>query len=367
MKHLVLSILTVFFTITTKYANAEIWRVNNNATGTYGENLGGNVSKPVFASMAAVMSSSLIPASSGDTIYLEGSNSNYGSFTINKQITLIGAGYLLNQNDSSSWNNLISFGDNITINANNVRIIGIALTNNIVFSTPSFTSITINNFTVSRCRFNSFYYTGNSGTGATINNLVTDRCMLLGQNVFTTSPGEFIALNTNAIISNNIILGALNNTFYNIVNNNVFNSTQTLTFSCNEFKNNIIRQAAQTTSITCALNAFTNNIAPTAAQFPAGYNSTNLVITESQQINTVFVNTATNSDDGDYQLRPAYKVGTVTPTNLGADSTERGVYGGAYPYTKSGIGPIPVIYKVNTSGVANQTGLNISISTKAVK
>jgi hypothetical protein len=43
------------------------------------------------------------------------------------------------------------------------------------------------------------------------------------------------------------------------------------------------------------------------------------------------------------------------------------VYGGAYPYSKAGIGPIPVIYKVNTNGVANQSGLNITISTKAVK
>jgi hypothetical protein len=192
--------------------------------------------------------------------------------------------------------------------------------------------------------------------------------VIFGSDVFSLSGNcSYNFSNSTTTISNNIISGRLNSYNYNIVNNNVFNTTLASTITCNEFKNNIIRQAVQALTVNCALSAYTNNIAPTAAQFPTGYNSTNLVITESQQINTVFVPAATNTDDGDFQLRPAYRVGTSNPANLGSDGTERGVYGGVYPYTKSGIGPIPVIYQVNTNGVANQSGLNITISTKAVK
>ncbi len=363
MKKITLTLSIIAATIFTNSANAEIWRVNNNATGTYGENLGGNVSKPVFASMAAVMSSSLIPASSGDTIYMEGSTVSYGDISISKQLTVIGAGYFLDQNDSTSWNNLRPLINNISISSSFIKLIGLGF-NSIVVPTHN---LVFNNFSIFRCNFNLILYSIGGGGVATFNNLEILSSWIYGSDLFSLGSGEAISLNNNARIQNNIILGRLNNYSYNIVNNNVFNSTQSLTFTCNEFKNNIIRQAAQTAAISCALSAFTNNIAPTAAQFPAGYITSNLVITESQQINTVFVNTATNTDDSDYQLRPAYRVGTATPSNLGADGTERGVYGGAYPYTKSGIGPIPVIYKVNTNGVANQSGLNITISTKAVK
>jgi hypothetical protein len=363
MKKIYLSLATLFLFLFVNIANAEIWRLNNNATGTYGENLGGNVSKPVFASMAAVMSSSLIPASSGDTIYMEGSTVSYGDITISKQLTVIGTGYFLDQNDSTSWNNLRPLINNISISSSFIKLIGLGF-NSIVVPTHN---LVFNNLSIFRCNFNLILYSVGGGGVATFNNLEILSSWIYGSDLFSLGSGEAISLNNNARIQNNIILGRLNNYSYNIVNNNVFNSTQSLAFTCNEFKNNIIRQAAQTTAITCALSAFTHNIAPTAAQFPVGYNTSNLVLTESQQINTVFVNTATNTDDGDYQLRPAYRVGTATTSNLGADGTERGVYGGAYPYSKSGIGPIPVIYNVNTSGVANQTGLNISISTKAVK
>jgi hypothetical protein len=365
MKKIYLLAATIFVFSLVNTAIAEIWRVNNNATGTYGENLGGNVSKPVFASMAAVMSSSLIPASSGDTIYLEGSPNSYGVFTISKQITLIGTGFFLTQNDSTSWNSINSVTGNITVSSDNVSIIGVNIGGSIL--TPQ--NAIRNNLSVKRCYLGGITVSTSCNANTTLNNLFFSQNYVVFNDVFTHNSncgGDSYTLN-NPTFSNNIFLGRLPNKNLNIVNNNVFNSTQSLTFTCNEFKNNIIRQAAQTTAINCALSAFTHNIAPTAAQFPVGYNTSNLVLTESQQINTVFVNTATNTDDGDYQLRPAYRVGTATPSNLGADGTERGAYGGAYPYSKSGIGPIPVIYQVNTSGVANQTGLNISISTKAVK
>ncbi|MEI6523637.1 MAG: hypothetical protein WCO37_09090 [Bacteroidota bacterium] len=365
MKKLTLTLSIIAAVIFTNSANAEIWRVNNNATGTNGENLGGNVSKPVFASMAAVMSSSLIPASSGDTIYLESSPNSYGAFTISKQITLIGSGTFVDQNDSTSWNSIKALTGNITVASDNVNIIGVTIGGAVL--TPL--NAVRNNLTIKRCYLGGFTMTTCYGSSTTLNNLVFTQNYVVYNDVFTHNAcngSESIILN-NPIFTNNIFLGRLPNKNLNIVNNNVFNSAQSLTFTCNEFKNNIIRQAAQTTAISCALSAYTNNIAPTASQFPTGYNSTNLVVTESQQNNTLFVPAATNTDDGDYQLRPAYKVGTATPNNLGADGTERGVYGGAYPYTKSGIGPIPVIYKVNTNGVANQSGLNITISTKAVK
>jgi hypothetical protein len=372
--------LPIFLILFSISANATSWRVNNNSnyngtTNLIGDNYGGNNLKPVFKEMSQVMSYSGIGATSGDTIYLEGSTNNYQGFTITKQLTIIGSGYFLTQNDSSSWNNVGSIVTNtgnpqhITISSSNVNLIGIQVSS-IIFPQGG----PYNNIKISRCYIGEIavYASGfNGGISPIINDLVVTRNYFVGTgavfNLYSSGGGNY-TLN-NFIFSNNIVGGYLPNKPLNIVNNNVFTTTSPMTFSCNEFKNNIIRKDLATVNITCALSAFTNNISASSAQFPVGYNNTNLVISESNQTGQLFINPTNinNVIDRDYRLIPAFRVGTSTPSNLGSDGTERGVYGGAYPYSRAGIGPIPVIYKVNTNGVATQSGLNVSISTKAVK
>lgn len=368
-------LLPIFLILFSISANATCWRVNNNSnyngTSLWGDNYGGYQAKPVFRTMDNVMSYSGIGTNSGDTIYLEGSNNNYGAFTINKQITLIGSGYFLAENPNSSWNNVnTNTGNNITITANNVNLVGLAF-GSAVFPTGG----PYNNIKITRCALGeiAIYAQGTSNT--ILNNLSVTRNWFYGTgvvfNLYSSCCPSNSGVHTlnNLIFSNNIVNGFLPNKPLNIVNNNVFTTSSSMTFSCNEFKNNIIRKDLASVNITCALNAFSNNIAASASQFPVGYNNTNIVIAESNQTGQLFITPSNINSlvDKDYQLIAAFKVGTSTVSNLGSDGTERGAYGGAYPYSKAGIGPIPVIYEVNTNGVATQNGLNVSISTKAVK
>jgi hypothetical protein len=363
------SMITLVLLILCQVAFAAKWRVNNQATGPNGANYGGTAANPVFSSLGAVMSATQIGALSGDTIYVEGSINSYGDVTISKQLTIIGTGYFLNENDSTSWNELSANFGNIIIISSNVRIIGVNA--GIIYLGQINTgSLTLNNITIERSRITAVVSDIDNFPQGTV---VVNNLRLL-RNYFTTGGGainvfgsalNFLILN-DAILSNNIFLGGLTDRFYSVVNNNVFNGTATNTFSTSEFKNNIIQQQAQVFNITAPLNAVTHNIIAATTQLPAGYNATNLVISEALQDATVFVDPLNNSTDGDYQLRPAYATATATSANLGADNTERGVFGGAYPYSLSGVGPFPVIYQVNTNGIATQNGLNVTISTQTI-
>lgn len=78
-----LTAITIFIAMS---ASATVWRVNNRP----------NVDAD-FTSLAAAYAG----ASANDTIYIEGSPFSYGGNTFYKPLTVIGAGYWLNENDST--------------------------------------------------------------------------------------------------------------------------------------------------------------------------------------------------------------------------------------------------------------------------
>ena len=78
-----LTAIALFIAMTT---NATVWRVNNRV----------NIDAD-FTTLAAAISG----ASANDTIYLEGSATNYGQASVSKPLTIIGTGYFLNENDST--------------------------------------------------------------------------------------------------------------------------------------------------------------------------------------------------------------------------------------------------------------------------
>ena len=68
------------FVFVTLSAQAKIWRVNNNVGITAD-----------FTTLQNAHNA----AASGDTIYVEGSNTSYGALNCSKQLTIIGPGYFL--------------------------------------------------------------------------------------------------------------------------------------------------------------------------------------------------------------------------------------------------------------------------------
>lgn len=103
------------------------------------------------------------------------------------------------------------------------------------------------------------------------------------------------------------------------------------------------------------------NIGASATQFGTANN--NIAVAN---MDNLFVDAATNSPDGDYQLKPG-----SAGSNNGSDGTDRGVFGGlaiTNRYTLSGLAPIPVIYKIITPGVTTPAGdLKVTIMARTIK
>jgi hypothetical protein len=82
-----ITLLTAIALFIAMTMDAKVWRVNNRV----------NVQADF-----TTLNSAVSGASAGDTIYLEGSPNSYGNAGyIAKQLTIIGTGYFLNENDSS--------------------------------------------------------------------------------------------------------------------------------------------------------------------------------------------------------------------------------------------------------------------------
>ncbi len=151
-------------------------------------------------------------ASNGDTIYVEGSATDYAGATINKPLTIVGPGFFLNENPKTQANNVAAtFNGIITFAAGSEgsTIMGCKMQSgyNLIVSVSDITVI----------RNNLYYLDFNS----TSNNIVVAQNWMNG---IDTPNGQI----TNAIISNNIIYHDIdmNNTSGSlIVSNNVFRQT----------------------------------------------------------------------------------------------------------------------------------------------
>ena len=98
-----ITILTAIIIFIAMSASATVWRVNN---------------RPNVDADFTTLQAAFTGASAGDTIYLEGSPFSYGGGSnFNKQLTVIGTGYWLNENDSTQAYNQPSIVSTLKFNA----------------------------------------------------------------------------------------------------------------------------------------------------------------------------------------------------------------------------------------------------------
>lgn len=362
-KNHVLLIAVLFTAFNLQVANAKIWRVNNNATGTYGENYGGTATYPIFDQLSDANSSNLVAA--GDTLYVEGSATAYGNVTFTKKLVIIGPGYFLNENPKVS---------------NDVQPANV---NQVVFSTGSEGSqllgvndisvyginINVSNILVKRCKIDYSVNVSYSISDVTIiENFFTNIQNNTGSAIGVSAYG----FPTNFIFNNNIskrtLLLSYSTTVYTVqeCNHNVFDcpsisGSPSIKLNTSSFKNNILKTAAATVSINSGSgqNISYNISASSTGQF--GTSNNNKVVTN---MTTLFV--SSGSSDGIYKLKS-----NSPGSGNASDGTDRGVFGGTSStdrYTLSGLAPIPVIYTLTTSGNATPAnGLSVTISAKTIK
>ncbi len=356
-------------------ANAKIWRVNNDAT-----------KDPDVAQASTlfdgVNTTANPEAANGDTIHIEPSTITYGSFTVNKQVVIIGNGYLLGNNPGLqvNANNSDVNGVSFVAGAENsvlagITALGVAITN-------------VGNITVTRCRIGNISFANFTvaKTGLVITkNFITGTINNTG---FTGSGDATITIENNIL---NSLAGAgsgsvnLTNQCRGLFRNNVCGgSINSISINNFYFTNNIIVTNGITNVLGGSNNVIKNNLnnrgTAVTGGLPAGNGNQN--ITDVQMKGTasvlgdvfagdVFNTISTTPGDARFELRiggpntnPAIATGeTIAPVS----NPDLGAYGATDPYKKSGIPAVPTIYGLTVPATVSPaaTSMNVTISTRS--
>jgi len=327
-KQLLLSLIFVLFC--GFISGQHLIRVNNNAGAD-----------PDYATLQAASDA----ASNGDTIYIEGSPTDYDGADISKKLVIIGPGYFLTDNDSTQAFGIgATFNDNINFNAGSA---GSIITGCLIKSTIN---LNVNDISIIRC--NVQYVSCNSE----INNI------LILQNYVYSIFTSFYDL-TNSVISNNIVTGSMTFTSgsgnLQIVNNVCTYGYGPAIDAYNaSIANNIL------TSTTYGIqertgNAINNNILASPGTNANG-NQYNVVMAN---VFVDFSGSLNYSDDAKWKLKNGSPA-----IGAGVSGVDCGAFGGPTPYVLSGVPNLPHIYEATIPGTAySNLGLACTIKIKSGK
>lgn len=366
MKHLIrLSLVVLMLSPFALYAGK--WRVNNQ-TGTTAN---------FTAVSTAIASGSVL---NGDTLYIEGSPTSYGTLSLTtKSLTFIGPGYLLPDNDSTQAIIYPARFDAMSVSGvatNNSVFMGMVFQN----TTGGATLVTLgaNGLTFSR----NYIFTGTNGgnsfgsTGISVtsgfNNITISQNFInlqLTAASFTNTGINIAGINTNLLISNNLILvGQMDLTATNpgtanaitmsstsgsaVIANNVFKGNLTL-YNAQLFSNIWI---AGTYTVNASFpNVLQNNISNSTQFGSANGNQQNITMTN------VFAQTGSvASIDKFYRLTPS----TSPALGTGVGGNDCGIFGGTLRYKLSGLPPFPAIWSA-TVPPSGSSGSNLNVNVRA--
>jgi hypothetical protein len=330
MKNLSASLFFVLLALAAQLASAQtIRRVNN--TGITGAN--------IYADLAAAQTA----ASNGDIIQVEPSTTAYAGLNVTKQLTIVGPGYFLAENQPP------------TLQASPI-------------------TATVGSFD---------FQAGSAGSSVAgivctgvmyvrVNNITIQRCLMQGNYIYLGYGG----LTTGAVIRQNYALGVQESSVStnSLITNNMFvNGQVNLPSGGNtgEFSNNtVINMGVSLNSFTARNNYFGGNVTFTANTYwsynlfslttlpTAGTASNN---TANVPASSVFVLSPGSQFDGWYKL----KTGTNPATGGGQGGVDIGATGSAtgYGYHFGGLPAIPAIYQLNQA-VSDNT-LNVTVGTRS--
>lgn len=337
--------IIIFFIAAGLQVSAKVWRINNNP----------GITADFTSGALALASNSVV---NDDTLYFEGSATNYTGFSLTKRLVIIGSGYFLSGSNANTGLQANAFSSNfgsaiILFDSTGSGSTLIGLDNFQFGIGPTLGSAT-DNITITRCRVNNIaqYYGATANTtmsGWKINKCYFENSLNLGNINDAVQNWEI----TNNIFISTFDLGNTKN-LNNLIRNNVFRSSIDI-FSA-YFANNII-----TGTTFNSLNVTVKNNLSSGTNLPAGNGNLN-----SQSDAIVFQGLTGNSTDGQWRLKAASPAIGAGET-VAAITPNCGAFGTADPYILSGIPPIPTIYllSVPASVASNASNLPITISTKS--
>lgn len=331
-------LIFILFTLFSIDANGAVYRVNN--TGADADYTTAQEAHDA--------------ASSGDSLYIEASPTDYGALTISKKIHIFGTGYFLGENL------------NLQANVSTSKVTSISLAAGCNESTIQGMTITLTIAVSGNAAFSDVIIQRNyieGGIKLTTTGLVEDMFIIdnfiNGSNFSYNSLVTAGASNKNLIVTNNIFAyGSIYSyiTFHSqtsaVFTNNIF-ANQSISTTNSDFQNNVL---VSPSVANLPLNTFSYNIC-TGTQFPSGSNN-------QQNVNnaSIFVGYPTQgsyTSDNRYELLPGSPA-----EGTGNGGVDCGVFGGTQPYILSGIPPIPTIYKFESPNVVTGN-FNITVSTRS--
>jgi hypothetical protein len=338
--------ILAFMLLATLTSKATIWTVSNDAN------------QPAQYSSLQMACDS---ASAGDTIYVQGTATNYGTIHIKKRLHLIGAGIKPSGNYLYGYPSSVStiYLDTVSFisGASGCTIEGLEIQHlRLNYSGLKNLIIRRNRITTEIRNYSSYYnYSSNafSVSNILIVNNISASVLLLNttnvivmNNIFTAGVNSS---NSSTIISNNIFLhiGAFSSCQSSTISNNIFYYGSIGSANYCSFSNNLA--FGLSTSIVTGTNSGTNNIT-------ADPKFTYLYSTTIHSYN----------DQNKYTLKSSSPA-----KNAGTDGTDIGITGGQYPWPASVLvdyihcipPSIPQVEQLviqNTSVPANGT-LNFSV------
>lgn len=311
---------------------ATIWHVNSNP------DMGAD-----FTSLATAVAHASVLA--GDTLYVYGAPTLYSDISFNKELTIIGPGYFLNENTGLQQNPIPATVNNITINSGGQGsvIAGLKILGQLYFNTASCVA--------QRCYIRKLYVNGP--------NCFATQCYISYEgydDAVTVTNSAINFLITNSYVNTNLDSNRRTIYMYDTSSGSIVNCVlqgyQHIIRNAEFYNNIVVPRGGASLSINanCVVhhNVFMAGDSGDWDTFVSPVDNLTNVNT------TVFEGTGTA--DGIWQLCD----GSVA-IGYGTNGDDCGIYGGQTAYKLSGIPAIPTIYEF----YAPSTGFNIPIQLRA--
>lgn len=315
-------------------AQATVIRVNNREPSVPEENTYDNLQDAYNKAQA------------NDTLYIEGSPEEYGSLTLEKPLTMIGPGYLLNENENTQAIEQAASVNDIAFNAGSEgsKMVGVAINQ---YQSNIF--VNANNIEISSCYLSSYIRILTE-----IENLNVNRCYFENTALYHYQVDAL----TDIYFANNIVVGSFslpNGTSGNIINNVFAGDEFNIgAISSLQIHNNVLLSTDEDEIVIPSLGSNISHNIASLKTFGTEYgNQTDILASQ------VFLQQG--STDSQWQIKA-----DGVAASAGREGVDIGAFGGPDSYRLSGVPSVPRITDVSTDGYVTEEGeLRIQIQVTA--
>lgn len=304
--------------------------------------------------MHSTFLSAINAAANGDIIYVQPSETSYGSINITKQVTVYGIGHNPELNNGRR-----ALFNSITISADNIKISGIEVNGNTV-TAGGRENITLENNRLGSIYFNTQITNGiiqgniiKNGTAIVLHaNSIYNISLAITNNFFDgITLNGFQNFNSNTIFNNNVVIfrGVTTQNFFYLPNDHV--SQNNIFISTNTFNGTNWQTGGTPILFNNCLSYSYTNTTIAALNGTGNFDNTNPQFSSIPGTNPIF------DVLNDYNINSGL---------LGTDGNDIGIYNGYYDFDMRGYPTLlPYLEEMTISNNMIPSGTNLNVNIKA--